>query len=53
MTSLFSAPEQVPFHERADSPAPEINPFQAPAFQEGTPEASADPAEELGAWEQF
>ena len=47
MTSLFSAPERVPFHERTDVPTPEINPFQAPAFQE-----AGAPADDLGALEQ-
>lgn len=50
-TSLFSAPEQLPVHERTDTPTPVINPFQAPAFAEGTPEASAAWAEDPGAGE--
>ncbi|WP_157968601.1 hypothetical protein [Streptomyces geranii] len=50
-TSLFSAPEQLPVHERTDTPTPVLNPFQAPAFAEGTPGFDADPAEDLGAAE--
>jgi len=50
-TSLFSAPEQLPVHEKTDTPTPVINPFQAPAFAEGTPEPSAAWAEEPGAGE--
>jgi hypothetical protein len=46
-TSLFSAPEQAPLHVRTDSPTPEINPFQAPAFREVTPGDSTTEAEDL------
>ncbi|MFI1352524.1 hypothetical protein ACH4TV_02870 [Streptomyces sp. NPDC020898] len=51
MNSLFSAPEQATLNERTDSPTPDINPFQAPAFREGTLEASGGLPEDFAAWE--